>query len=107
MDIKDFKDVNLNDFVENIDNVKLDRKEQDAMETLKEQYGTQVEELINKFQNLSEPELITELFKLINQKKQNGTFNPQEIDNIAKIISPLLTDEQRDKMNNLLYLIKQ
>lgn len=106
MDIKDFKDANINDFVNKAEEGEMSREEQDAMQTLKEQYGTQVEELINKFQNLSEPELIAELFNVINEKKRNGTFNPQEIGNIANIISPLLSEEQREKMRNLLLLIQ-
>lgn len=105
MDIKDFQDTNINDFVNNAGS--SPEMEREAMETLKEQYGSQVEDLIGRFQNMSEPELITELFKLINEKKQNGTFNPQEIDNIANIIAPLLNDEQREKMRNLLFLINQ
>lgn len=104
MDIKDFQGTDIKQFIDN--SVENTQSEKEAMEALKEKYGTQVEDLINKFQTMSEPELITELFKLINEKKQNGTFNPQEIDNIANIIYPLLTPEQRDKMKNLLLLIK-
>ncbi len=106
MDIKDFNDKNINDFVTKVEEGQMSQEEQDAMQSLKDQYGTQVEELINKFQNLSEPELIAELFNLINEKKRNGTFNPQEIENIANIISPLLNAEQREKMRNLLLLIQ-
>ena len=106
MDIRDFKDTNINEFANKIEDGTMSQEEQDAMQTLKAQYGTQVEEMIEKFQNLSEAELITELLSLINEKKRNGTFNPQEIQNIANIISPLLNEEQREKMKNLLLLIQ-
>ncbi len=106
MDIKDFKDTPIDDFIKNNGNVKMSNEEQDAMQSLKERYGAQVEELIDKFQNLSEPELIAEFFNLINEKKRNGTFNSQEIQNIANIISPLLNEEQLEKMRNLLLLIQ-
>lgn len=106
MDIRNFKDTDINEFANKIEDGTMSQEEQDAMQTLKEQYGTQVEEMIEKFQNLSEAELIAELFNLVNEKKRNGTFNPQEIQNIANIISPLLSEEQREKMQNLLLLIQ-
>ena len=55
---------------------------------------------------MSEGELITEVFKIINEKKRNGTFNPDEIDQLASIIAPMLNDEQRQKMQQLIDLIK-
>ena len=106
MDIRNFKDTDINEFANKIEDGTMSQEEQEAMQTLKEQYGTQVEEMIEKFQNLSEAELITELFNLVNEKKRNGTFNPQEIQNIANIIFPLLSEEQREKMQNLLLLIQ-
>lgn len=106
MDIKNFNKININDFVKEGQNNNLDEEQQKALDNLKQEYGSQIDDLIGRFQNMSEAELITEVFKIINEKKRNGTFNPQDIDNLAKIISPLLNEEQKKKMEQLIQLIK-
>ena len=106
MDIKNFNKTNINDFVKEGQNNNLDEVQQKALDNLKQEYGPQIDDLIGRFQNMSEAELITEVFKIINEKKRNGTFNPQDIDNLAKIISPLLNEEQKKKMEQLIQLIK-
>ncbi len=106
MDIKDYNKVNVKDFVNKVQNDNLTPKEETALNDLKEQYGSQIEDLISKFQNMSEAELITEIFKIINEKKRNGTFNPSEIDKLAEMIKPLLNEEQKQKMEELINLIK-
>ncbi len=106
MDIKNFNKTNINDFVKEGQNNNLDEEQQKALDNLKQEYGPQIDDLIGRFQNMSEAELITEVFKIINEKKRNGTFNPQDIDNLAKIISPLLNEEQKKKMEQLIQLIK-
>ena len=106
MNIKDFNNTDINKFVYDAKENNLDDNQQQALDELKQHYGPQIDEMIGKFQNMSEAELITEVFKIINEKKKNGTFNPNDIDNLAKMISPLLNDEQKRKMEQLIQLIK-
>ncbi len=106
MNIKDYNKTNVNDFVKKAQDNNFSQEEKQAMDELKWQYGDQIEELIGKFQNMSEAELITEVFKIINEKKRNGTFDPNEIEKLAEMIKPLLNEEQRQKMEQLINLIK-
>ena len=106
MNIKDYNKTNVNDFVKKAQDNNFSQEEKQAMDELKGQYGDQIEELIGKFQNMSEAELITEVFKIINEKKRNGTFDPNEIDKLAEMIKPLLNEKQRQKMEQLINLIK-
>lgn len=106
MDIKNYNNNTINDFVNKAQNNDLTAEEENALNDLKGQYGEDIDNLIDRFQNMNETELITEVFRIINQKKQNGTFDPNDIDKIASVISPLLDDEQRGKMEQLINLIK-
>lgn len=106
MDIKNYNNTNVNDFVKKTQDNNLTNEEENALNDLKDKYGSQIEDLIGKFQNMNEAELITEVFKIINEKKRNGTFDPNEIDKLAEMIKPLLSEEQKKKMEQLINLIK-
>ncbi len=106
MDIKNYNNTNVNDFVKKAQDNNLTNEEENALNDLKDKYGSQIEDLIGKFQNMNEAELITEVFKIINEKKRNGTFDPNEIDKLAEMIKPLLSEEQKKKMEQLINLIK-
>ena len=64
-----------------------------------------VEDLINKYSTYSEKELMQELIKLSNEKKQNGTLN-QDLNNFSNVLRPYLNEEQKSKMNDLFNKIK-
>lgn len=106
MDIKNYNNTNVNDFVKKAQDNNFTNEEENALNDLKDKYGSQIEDLIGKFQNMNEAELITEVFKIINEKKRNGTFDPNEIDKLAEMIKPLLSEEQKKKMEQLINLIK-
>lgn len=106
MDIKDFNNEKLNNFAEEAVNFNFNNEQNQSFEEIKDKYGDDINNLIDKFHSMDESELITEIFRIINEKKRNGTFDPEEIDRIAEMISPLLTEEQRIKMGNLIDLIK-
>ena len=106
MDIKNFNNEKINDFIEKNQNFDMDDEQKQSFEDIKAKYGDDISNLIDKFHQMDESELITEIFRIINEKKQNGTFNPDDLDKIAEMIKPLLTEEQKMKMNNLIDLIK-
>ena len=69
---------------------------------VKNEYGDMIELFLTKYGEMSEEELIKEMLGLIAQKKREGTFDATKIREAANKISPLLTDEQRLKMQSLL-----
>ena len=60
------------------------------------------EEFVSKYGEMSEAELMSEMLKLVAEKKKDGTFDAEQIKLVAEQVAPLLDDEQRGKMYNLL-----
>ena len=65
-----------------------------------------VEEVIGKYRDMTEDELLAELVKVAKSSKENGTFDENAIENFLQIVSPQLSDEQKAKMSNLISVIK-
>ncbi|MBQ8762375.1 MAG: hypothetical protein IJZ26_03610 [Clostridia bacterium] len=95
MDLKDFAKSNLH-------NQEETKKEEKTMEQTQAEYGDLVNEFVKRYGNMEEEQLMSEMFKLIQQKKQEGTFDANQIRKAAEQVAPLLTDEQRAKMYSLL-----
>ena len=95
MDLKDFAKSNLH-------NQEETKKEEKTMEQTQAEYGDLVNEFVKRYGDMEEEQLLSEMFKLIQQKKQEGTFDANQIRKAAEQVAPLLTDEQRAKMYSLL-----
>lgn len=74
----------------------------EGLDDVKEKYGAIAQDFISKYGQMSENEMLAELFKLIQQKKKDGTFNAEEIKKASIHIAPLLNESQKEYMNNLL-----
>jgi len=105
MDLKNFGKEDINDFAKRVEEGDLNKDESQTIDDLKEEYGEKFDEMISQYQNMEESELIGEVFKLVNKSKQEGTFNPTKLRNIAESLKPLLNDEQKEKLEQLLLLI--
>ncbi|MBQ7977113.1 MAG: hypothetical protein IJ301_00735 [Clostridia bacterium] len=95
MSIKNFNASNPNENFEEITN-------SEEFEQVQNQYGDLVEEFVSKYGEMSEAELMSEMLKLVAEKKKDGTFDAEQIKLVAEQVAPLLDDEQRGKMYNLL-----
>jgi len=67
-----------------------------------EDYGDLVQEFMKRYGHMDEQQMMSELFKLIQQKKSEGTFDAEQIRKAATQIAPLLDENQRAYMYNLL-----
>ena len=85
---------NFNDF-EKIQETKEFKK-------VEENYGDFVKDFVDKYGQLSEQDLLAEMLKLVATKKAEGNFDAEKIKQMAGAISPLLDQEQKQKMENLL-----
>lgn len=92
------------DFCENNEQINQNQNIND-MDDLKKT-EKKVEDMYNKYKGKSEDELISELYKNIEKQKKDGTFNYENIENMAKKLSPFLNQNQRKKMQELLENIK-
>lgn len=66
-----------------------------------------VEDAYNHYSKLSQPELMQELLKQTNQQKADGTLDNSQIDNVYNSIAPMLNNEQKKNLDNLINIIKQ
>ena len=60
---------------------------------------------MDTYQNMTEKELQAELLKEVNKQKQNGTFSLQRIEEVKNKLSPMLTKEQMQKLENLIKML--
>ncbi|MBR4270568.1 MAG: hypothetical protein IKQ31_02710 [Clostridia bacterium] len=101
MDITDFKpkqDKSKENCVEQIP--------QEEMDKVKDEYGNMVELFLSKYGEMSEGELIKEMLKIVTKQKRDGTFDAEKIKQAAEKIEPLLSEEQRAKMQNLMLFLE-
>ncbi len=101
MNISDYKSTKID--AESIKNEDLEElKKSPEFQRVERDYGDVIQDFINNYANLSEPELMQEMLRLIAKKKQEGTFDPNTLRDVAKVVAPMLDDEARAKMYTLL-----
>ena len=62
-----------------------------------------IEELSKK----NERELMAELLSVANHKRNDGSLDNATLDSFKEKISPSLTDEQQQKLNNIINMLKK
>jgi len=102
----------MDDFASYIKNAKLNTKKQE--EILKNTSGQDlqnmektVENIAKKYENYSDKELKDEILKEVDKSKKNGGINFDELEKIAKNITPLMNETQQQRLNEILSLIKK
>lgn len=65
-----------------------------------------IEENLNKYKNLSQNDLMNELFKEANRMKENGSLNEESLNMLKNTLSPILDSEQNKKLNEIINKIK-
>lgn len=65
-----------------------------------------VESIINEYADKSENELMGELLREVAKGRANGTLDNGDIDNFYNQAAPLLTAEQKKKLDNIINIIK-
>ena len=61
----------------------------------------QIKNEFEKFSSFSQNELMSELIKRVSESKRNGTFDKDSLLQFVSVISPRLTDEERQRLKNL------
>ena len=65
------------------------------------------ENMYKKYSGKSQEELQSELFKLVSKNKQSGQLNEKQIENFTSQVSPLLDPNQKQKLNEIINMIKK
>ena len=64
-----------------------------------------VKEEFDRFKDMGEDELMSELVRRVNKSKENGTFDKQSLMQFVAIVSPRLTPEQTEKLERLISML--
>lgn len=65
-----------------------------------------INDLIDKYSTYNEDDLMEEFLKEGKLKKDNGELDDNQLDKVRKILTPYLSAEQQEKLNNLLDMVK-
>lgn len=103
MDIRDFYKSNQNNF-NNETNYSNDSNESHTNNSNKD--FSEYEDTINKYKNLSQNELYTELFNQANQLKSQGKLDENTLNTISNTLLPMLNDEQKQLLNGIIEKLK-
>lgn len=75
--------------------------------TQNEQSFSTPEEAINAYSRLSQEDLMRELFRVANDSREKGEMNNNSLDAFFTNVSPMLTPEQRARMQQLIGELKR
>lgn len=89
---------NFSDFVKNNSfNDKEDEKKENTQK---------LEDMISNYQQLSQNDLMKNFLKLTIEKKKKGELKKEELEAVKNTLSPMLNDEQRGMLNELLLMVE-
>jgi|GEM_PF-4172974 len=66
-----------------------------------------IEDTVKKYSEKSESELYSELFSLAEKGKKDGTFNENSIKEFEQTLAPVLNDEQKAKLEQILNSLRK
>lgn len=99
----------IKDFAKTKEQIKNKTISQETCEEILKEHPESVnnlQETLSKYQNLSQSELMNELFKEANKLKQNGSLNDNSLNMLKSTLAPMLNSEQNQQLNNILNKIK-
>ena len=67
---------------------------------------TEIAKKIEKYQNMSQSELLSELLKESSKQKQNGNLDDKKLEEIKNSLSGVLTKEQQTKLDDLIKMLR-
>ena len=100
-----FKNSNKNAEKINKNHENMQKNNQDYQNFNNFEINNDLKVKMDTYQNMTEKELQSELLKEVNKQKQNGTFSLQRIEEVKNKLSPMLTKEQMQKLENLIKML--
>lgn len=80
------------------------KKNEELKEEMLKNYGVG-NDAFEKYSSMDEDALISELIKNVSASKADGSYDPQKMTAFINAVSPSLTPEQREKLNNVIRII--
>ncbi|GEM_PF-3264019 len=107
-DLRKFKNVKIDDIGSNegrkkikqqVGDVKLNQDQQEQMERLKEN--------LSDYKDKSDKEIYADIKKMAKENKAKGTLDNKKLTSFANSVAPMLNDEQRDRLGQILKQLKK
>ncbi len=73
--------------------------------SIKNDDNAAVSDVIGKYGDMNESELMEELLKVASKAKADGTLNEQTLKNFEKVVVPYLNESQKEKLSKLISVI--
>ena len=92
----------------NFDDYKEEQPPQGDTFRAEDMFGSEdaLRDLFSRYEGKSEQEVLSEILFLAKQGKQNGTLTGEEIDRYAAVLSPMLGESQRKKLQKIVEKLK-
>ncbi|MBR2970375.1 MAG: hypothetical protein IKC48_01085 [Clostridia bacterium] len=68
--------------------------------------GQAIDEVMGKYKDKSEQELLDSLMEAARNAKKDGSFDEQSLEKFVSLVSPHLSDSQKAKLENLISVIR-
>lgn len=65
------------------------------------------QDILNKYKNMDNDELMTNLFREASKLKQEGKLDSQTLNSLKSTLAPFLNNEQQDMLNSLVRAINE
>ena len=104
MDIREFYKSNQKQNNANFDN--LNQNITDKQQTKSTKDFSDYQDTINKYKNLSQDELVSELFNQASDLKAKGKLNTDMLNQISTTLTPMLNNDQQQLLNELVSKLK-
>ena len=104
MNIKDFS----KNYQQNTNNSKNSNPNSNYEDIINQnsQQASNLNDTLNRYKDLSNQDLMSELMKEATKLKQNGSLNEDSLNLLKSTLSPMLTTEQNQQLDNIINMIK-
>jgi hypothetical protein len=106
MDIREFYRSNQKNIDQTQNNFNQNTSNNTKQSPHKNQDFSEYQDTIDKYKNLSQQDLYKELFSQANDLKSQGKLDYNMLNSLSSTLGPMLNDEQRELLNNLIERIK-
>lgn len=69
--------------------------------------ASEYEDIINKYKNMNQNDLMSNLFSEASKLKKEGKLDSNSLNNLKSTLSPFLTSQQQEMLNNLVNAINE
>lgn len=73
---------------------------------MQDEFSKNAEQIINKYSSFSNDELMAELIKQTNERKQNGSLDAKKLDEMYKTICSVIPSEKRQNLDEIFRRLK-